>query len=193
MNSVVPIWEIACRSSKIRRIVFAINDERGMDFCFDLGAEFVLAPQYVTNDVELIAYCYSALDETADVVVGLPPKKVELREGLIDNFVNVFSFVNADALLLVGDNNGDGNDSEIKVAVRSDNTAMYFAKPREIGFGNKSSDHNYKDSLGLIALKKEALPKIDVEKPPESDEIEHLTLLKNGVDFYCVSVESLMN
>ncbi len=164
-----------------------------MDLCFDLGAEFVLAPQYVTNDVELIAYCYAALDETADVVVGIPPKKVDLKEGLIDNFVSVFSFVEADALLLVGDKSGEGNGAGVKVAVRGDSTAMYFAKPREIGSWKKSSDHNYKDSLGLIALKKEALPKIDVERPPESDEIEHLTLLKNGVDFYCVSLESLMN
>lgn len=194
------VWEGACQSNILQRVVIATDSETIAEKCFDFGAEFVLTDKDLSSGTDRIWQAYERLNENADIIVNIQGDEPLINGQIIDNLIYKFVKSKADVgtvIKKIENYNEIFDPNVVKVALKSDMTAMDFTRepfpffrdlPKELWL--KRSD--YWKHIGIYAYKKEILNKfvnLSQTQREKNERLEQLRLLERGYRYYCVETK----
>lgn len=194
------VWEAACRSSILQRVVIATDSTEIINMCLDIGAEYVETESRLPSGTDRIKSAYDKLGESSEIVVNIQGDEPLLNGFIIDTLLDKFLKTNADVGTLIHkietlDEIMD--TSVVKVGIRTDMTATNFSREpipyfRHIPIEKWLENSNYWKHIGIYAYKIEALNKfvsLPVSNSEKKERLEQLRLLETGANYYCVVID----
>ncbi len=194
------VWEAACRSKYLSRIVIATDDERVENLCFSIGAEFVMTPSELSCGTERAIYAYKILNEDSEIILNIQGDEPLLSGTIIDNLIESFIARNADVGTLIKkiDNNEDiFNPSVVKVTLNNESNALYFSRSpipylRDYPQSEWHQIHSFWKHIGIYIYKHSAFLNFNVLANSELgkfEQLEQLRYLQNGYSIHCIETD----
>lgn len=194
------VWESACRATKIRRIVIAVDDERLAELCMEIGAEFIMTPAGLHSGTDRIAYAYKELGEDADIIINIQGDEPLITGDLLDSLAAKFSLSQSDAGTVVrkiSESDELEDPSVVKVVMDNRNNALYFSR-NAIPFVRDSKKDEWPlkadfwKHIGIYIYKKDTLlnfVEMNPTKLEEAEKLEQMRLLQNGFKITCMPTD----
>ena len=195
------VWEAACRSNVLDRILIATDDDRIAECAFDFGAEYAMTPSDLPSGTDRIIYALDELNETADIVLNIQGDEPLLNGKIIDSLLNAFILSDADVGTLVKRINTESelfDKSVVKVVFKSDNTALYFSRNvipyiRDVNKDELLEKFQFWKHIGIYAYKTSSLRQfqsLSVSSLENAEKLEQLRLIESGAKFLCVETDA---
>lgn len=195
------IWEAACRSNLLDRIIIATDDERIAECAFDFGAEYAMTPSNLPSGTDRIIYALDELNETADIVLNIQGDEPLLNGKIIDSLLNAFTLSDTDVGTLVKRIYSKielFDKSVVKVVLKSDNTALYFSRNvipyiRDVDKDELLDKFQFWKHIGIYAYKTPSLRQfqsLSVSSLENAEKLEQLRLMECGAKFLCVETDA---
>lgn len=194
------VWEAACRSKHLSRIIIATDDEKIENLCFNIGAEYVMTPKDLSSGTERAIYAYKLLNEDSEIILNIQGDEPLITGDLIDDLIESFIVRNADVGTLVKriDNNEDiFNPSIVKVTLNNESNALYFSRSpipylRDYPETEWHKVHTFWKHIGIYIYKTNSFLNFNVLANSELDkleQLEQLRYLQNGYNINCVETD----
>ncbi len=194
------VWEAACQSETLRRIVIATDDDRIAEFCFNIGAEFVMTPPELPSGTDRVRYAYNELGEEADIILNLQGDEPLITGKIIDKLIISFIQSGNDVGTLVRKIDSYQelvNPSIVKVVLNNNNSAIYFSRHeipyiRDFSKDEWLSHHNFWKHTGVYVYRKDILDQfgnMNISNLENVEKLEQLRLLQEGATIHCVTIE----
>lgn len=194
------VWENACHSKILNRILIATDDKKIEELCFNIGAEYIMTPETLQSGTDRVIYAFEQLKEDYDYIVNLQGDEPLLRAKHIDELIINAHRQNAQVTTLITkfkSNEELFNINNVKVVINQDNIALYFSRAvipyiRDVEESKFIQHRTYWKHIGIYCYNKIAL-KLFASSPPsklEQDEkLEQLRLLENYVKILCIKTD----
>lgn len=194
------VWEAACRSKFLSRIIIATDDERIENLCLNIGAEYIMTPSELSSGTERAIYAYRILNEDSEIILNIQGDEPLLNGPLIDHLIESFIARNADVGTLIKriDNNEDiFNPSVVKVTLNNESNALYFSRSpipylRDYPKSDWHKVHTFWKHIGIYIYKHTAFLNFNVLANSELDkfeQLEQLRFLQNGYSIHCIETD----
>lgn len=197
------VWKAARSCTILDRVLIATEDERVVADAQRFGAEAFLTSADLPSGTDRCDALLRQLKLQPSVVVNIQGDEPLLSPNVITHLVQALRTHGADVATPIRRITNDAelhDPSVVKVAVRSDETALYFSRSaipylRDIAHGTEwTSLHGYWKHIGMYAYTHAALQR-HVSLPPspleQAEMLEQLRLLEDGATFVCVPTEEL--
>ncbi len=196
------VWEAAATAQRLQRVVVATDDERVARRCREFGAEVVLVPEELPSGSDRVARAYELLGERAELVLNIQGDEPLLQPQHLDRLVQAAAQRGDwDVVTLVQPLTSVRElqmPSVVKVALRSDGTALYFSRapiPYIVAPEAAPTECLWKH-VGVYAFRPAVLQAF-VELPPgrleRCERLEQLRLLEAGYRIGCVVVHEVLH
>ncbi len=190
------VWEAAARSTLLRDIIIATDDDRIAEECFNFGATCIMTPDILPSGSDRVFWAYKELKEFADVIVNIQGDEPLISSELIDSLILSMLNTNAEVGTLIKKINSLDelqDPSVVKVALNNNNQALYFSRSpipfaRDLNPNQWLASRNYWKHIGIYAYQPHTLwkyvhfPATDLE---DTERLEQLRLLQNGIPINC--------
>lgn len=194
------VWEAACHSKHLSRIIIATDDERVENLCFNIGAEYVMTPKELSSGTERAIYAYKLLSEDSEIILNIQGDEPLITGDLIDDLIESFIVRNADVGTLVKriDKNEDIFDpSVVKVTLNNESNALYFSRSpipylRDYPKTEWHKVHTFWKHIGIYIYKTSPFLNFNVLASSELDkfeQLEQLRYLQNGYNINCIETD----
>lgn len=194
------VWEAACRSKYLSRIIIATDDERIENLCLSIGAEYVLTPSELSSGTERAIYAYRMLNEDSELILNIQGDEPLLSGSIIDHLIESFVIRNSDVGTLIKriDKNEDiFNPSVVKVTLNNESNALYFSRSpipylRDYPQSEWHKVHTFWKHIGIYIYKQSAFLNFSVLANSELDkfeQLEQLRYLQNGYSIHCIETD----
>lgn len=178
------VYERACLSELIEKVVVATDDRRIVDAVLGFGGEAVLTSSSHVSGSDRIAEV--ARDIDCEIVVNIQGDEPLIQPQIIDEITRELA-MNPDVVMATGcyqilDQEMYNNTDVVKVVLDKNNDALYFSRSLIPYPRNKASFAAY-EHLGIYVYTKEFLMKyIMLDNSPlcETESLEQLKVLENG-------------
>ena len=196
------VWEAAAAARELQRVVIATDDERIARRCREFGAEVVFVPEELPSGSDRVARAYELLGERADLVLNIQGDEPLLQPQHLDRLVQTAAqHGDWDVVTLVQPLTHARElqmPSVVKVALRSDGTALYFSRapiPYIVAPEAAPAECLWKH-VGVYAFRPAVLQAF-VALPPgrleQCERLEQLRLLEAGYLIGCVVVREVLH
>ena len=193
------VWEGACKSEYLQRIIIATDDEEIASLCDDIGAEYVMTPSDLNSGTDRIAMACEILNENPDIIINIQGDEPLIKGELIDKLVSRFYYSKADVGTIIKKiTNFENliNPSVVKAIIDKNHLATNFL--RMIDTPSNISNELIKNvgdnwqHIGIYAYSNKSLE--EFVKLPKSgreitDRLEQMRLLENGATYFCLETE----
>ena len=190
------VWLSACSATSIDDVLVATDDERIVHECNRIGASCLMTSRDAVSGTDRVAEAAKNFPE-ADIILNVQGDEPLLKHELLDELVAALRNSNADVATPVKRITTEeeiDNPTICKVALRNDNTAMYFSRSAiphvrgAIGASRLSASIFWKH-IGIYAYRKSALERCITLSPHPlelAESLEQLRLLADGARYLCV-------
>jgi 3-deoxy-manno-octulosonate cytidylyltransferase (CMP-KDO synthetase) len=194
------VWEAACQSETLRRIVIATDDERIAEFCFNIGAEFIMTPSELPSGTDRVRYAYHEIDEESNIILNLQGDEPLITGKIIDKLIVSFAKSGKDVGTLVRKIESYDelvNPSVVKVVLNNNNSAIYFSRHEIPYIRDYQKDewlehHNFWKHTGVYVYRHDVLEqfaRMNTSNLENVEKLEQLRLLQDGATIHCVPIE----
>ena len=194
------VWEAACQSTTLRRIVVATDDERIAEFCFMIGAEFVMTPPELPSGTDRVRYAYKEINEESQIILNLQGDEPLITGKIIDKLITQFAKSGSDVGTLVRKIKSFDelvNPSIVKVVMNNNRSAIYFSRHeipyiRDISKEEWLKHHDFWKHIGVYVYRHDILDKfgkLDKSELENLEKLEQLRLLQEGCTIHCVEID----
>jgi 3-deoxy-manno-octulosonate cytidylyltransferase (CMP-KDO synthetase) len=194
------VWEAACQSETLRRIVVATDDERIAEFCFNIGAEFVMTPPELPSGTDRVLFAYNEIGEESNIILNLQGDEPLITGRIIDKLIISFANSGNDVGTLVKKIDSYEelvNPSVVKVVLSNNNSAIYFSRHeipyiRDFRKDEWLEHHNFWKHTGVYVYRNDVLDQfgnLNMSNLENVEKLEQLRLLQEGATIHCVPIE----
>jgi len=194
------VWEAACQSEALRRIVIATDDERIADLCFNIGAECVMTPSDLPSGTDRVRYAYKELEEKSNIILNLQGDEPLITGKIIDKLITSFAKSGEDVGTLVKKIDTYDelvNPSVVKVVLNNNYSAIYFSRNvipyiRDIKKNKWLEHHHFWKHTGVYVYLHnilEQFSKMNISELENVEKLEQLRLLQEGATIHCVPID----
>jgi 3-deoxy-manno-octulosonate cytidylyltransferase (CMP-KDO synthetase) len=190
------VYENALKSTQLRKVIIATEDEEIAREAEAIGAEFVLTPNTFATGTDRIAWAFRKLELDDDVVFNIQGDEPLLSPELIDRLFVSFSTSLCDVGTLVKKITSEAellNPNVVKVVRNIDGEALYFSRHAIPYFRDKSEGYikeiDYWKHIGLYAYRAKALEHFSTLERTDlevAENLEQLRLLQNNAKYFCM-------
>jgi 3-deoxy-manno-octulosonate cytidylyltransferase (CMP-KDO synthetase) len=191
------VWRGAIASPAVDRVIVATEDQRVIDECDRIGAEYCMTSADLPSGTDR---CHAVLGEkglTPEIIINIQGDEPLLHPDVLTDLVSAMRTSNADVATPIArltDVRELDDAGVVKVVRRSDGTALYFSRSpiphvRGVDKSEWLASQEYWKHIGIYAFRRAALdrhvslPTSDLER---SEFLEQLRLLQDGARFMCV-------
>ena len=190
------VWEKACSSPNVDRVIVATDDERIFNACKEFGAEVEMTSVNHKSGSDRIAEVASRHNEIGYIVNLQGDEPLIEQENIELVIKGVLEDDNADISTLVREIKEEdevNNPNLVKCVFDFNNYAMYFSRSK-IPYERNIGKSKFYGHLGIYGYKKEALFKMTnlPQAPYEAAEsLEQLRALQNGMKIKVAIVKNV--
>ncbi|ACF14307.1 3-deoxy-D-manno-octulosonate cytidylyltransferase [Chloroherpeton thalassium ATCC 35110] len=190
---VVRTYEQAKKSRLASDVLLAVDSKRLLDIAESFGCKAVLTPENLQSGTDRIAFAAKSID--ADVVINVQGDEPLIPPEMIDSAI--LPFIENAALpcaTLIQPIVSDvpeilQNPNVVKVVTDKNGYALYFSRSPIPYQRNSDAQPKIFRHIGLYAFRKPALETFTTLPPSmleETERLEQLRLLENGIRIKCV-------
>lgn len=178
------VWESACKSKLLDRVIIATDDKRIYDNVISFGGEAVMTSKRHQSGTDRIAE--AAKNLKCDIVVNVQGDEPFISHKNIDKAVRQLitdKKLNVSTLAVkIQDNSEIKDPNTVKVVIDKNGNALYFSRS-SIPYNRNDKKVNYFKHIGLYVYRKSFLMKLVKMKQTlleKAESLEQLRILENG-------------
>ena len=191
------VWRAALQAKEIDEVYVSTDDDRIAKECGRIGAECIMTSSELASGTDRVAAAAATLGSSAQIILNVQGDEPLLPPDLLDSLVVALRESSMDVatpIRRMSSGSDLDNPTICKVALRSDNTALYFSRSviphvRGIEGAERLQHFDYWKHIGIYAYTTEALQRF-IQLPPATlelaESLEQLRLLADGARYLCV-------
>lgn len=191
------VYEQAAKSSFLRKIVVATDDERILQHVRAFGGEAVMTAMHHPSGTDRCWDALQQLQEDYSYVINIQGDEPFISPGQVDELAIALqdgSTELATQMIAVGSHELLFDKGEVKIVLNDRNEALYFSRsviPFLKGIDEKEwhLHHIYYRHVGMYAYRRdvlEAITKLPVSALEKAESLEQLRWLEHGFKIKCV-------
>jgi 3-deoxy-manno-octulosonate cytidylyltransferase (CMP-KDO synthetase) len=197
------VWNAACQSKKLRRIVVATDDQRIADACQNFGAEFIMTPTNIASGTDRIIFAVKALKDDADYILNIQGDEPLISGQLIDRVIDETVLSGAHVGTVISQiTSADDlfNPSVVKVVLDSECNAMYFSRSpipflRDTEQEKWLNHAKYWKHIGIYAYSFPALERfaeLPISALESVEKLEQMRLMQDNSIYRCIKTNEFL-